>query len=323
MNRHRSSGFTLVELLVVITIIGILIALLLPAVQSAREAARRGQCTNNMKQIGLALHNYLASVGCFPPGNIGYKWTATATEVPQYNCFGPLARILPGMEQQALYEKIDFNQSFANPVNTPVAGTEVAAYLCPSYSGPTSSGAYHYRGFYSSASPFTAYVSCYLGVVGYLPSGTSCGSPGGGGAAAPATNQLGMFYVNSKTRIADVTDGTSNTFMYGEFRPTMMSVIGWGAKNTFNTDSRWFPWVIGCVLNSGGIKCMRYGPNQIFPKTTDYGADSSVLPFSSQHPGGCNMLNADGSTVFVGDTIDIWVWRYRSSMAGDETNTNL
>ena len=320
MSRHRLSGFTLVELLVVITIIGILIALLLPAVQSAREAARRGQCTNNMKQIGLALHNYENRVGCFPSGNTNWKWTTSASETTQYNFFGPLARILPGMEQESLYQQIDFGRCFADPVNQPVAGTMMSAYLCPSYSGPLSGSNDH---FYRGLGSFTAYVSCYLAVVGYVPTAATCGSPGGSGTA-PAANQLGMFYINSKTRVADVTDGTSNTFMYGEFRPTMMSVIGWGAKNTFQTDNRWFPWVMGCVLNSGGIKCMRYGPNQIFPKSpTDYGGDSSVLPFSSQQPGGCNMLNADGSTGFVGNTIDVWVWRWRSAMAGDEPDVSL
>lgn len=315
---RRFRGFTLVELLVVIAIIGILIALLLPAVQAAREAARRSQCTNNLKQLGLGMHNYESAVKCFPPGMLGNTFTANSTDVPQLNAFGPLVRILPYVEQQALYAKFNLNESYANPVNRPFAAQEIPGYLCPSYAGKTQASAYQYRGFPNS---FTAAVTCYVGVLGYTTTvgGGSCAlnSPGG---PQPTTKQTGMFYVNSKTRIADVTDGTSNTFMYGEFRPTIMELVGW---TPFDYDSRWSPWVMGILLEgSGAVKGMLYGPNQVFPKTA-YTTDWTALPFSSQHPGGCMMLNADGSTAFASNTIDINIWRARASMAGDETNTNL
>lgn len=323
----RNRGFTLVELLVVVTIIAILIALLLPAVQAAREAARRIQCTNNLKQLGLGLHNYESTVGCLPPGSTGWSYNGYTTDVPQLGCFSPLVLVLPYLEQETLYRQFDLSQSFANPVNTPLAAKKMPGYLCPSYTGKTAAYYKGYRGFNTFNG---AQATCYLGVMGYTTMGAFSASLNTSSSYPhPTRNQTGCFYVNSGTAIGDIADGTSNTFMYGEFKPNFMRDLGYA---DWAPDSRWSPWVMGVVLEgSGGVKKMRYGPNQIFPRSPDCGGniggcscyDWTMLPFSSEHPGGCQMLNADGSVGFASNSIDIDVWRARSTISGGETNTNF
>ncbi len=132
--RRRRAGFTLVELLVVIAIIGILIALLLPAVQAAREAARRASCTNNLRQIGIACHNYHTSFNTFPPGRLVYQGTnSTGSSTRVVTAF--LAMILPFMEGSNLHEIYDQTFGFDDPANQPAANTLVSEYLCPSAPG--------------------------------------------------------------------------------------------------------------------------------------------------------------------------------------------
>lgn len=132
-------GFTLIELLVVIAIIGVLVALLLPAVQAAREAARRAQCTNNLKQIGLASHNYESSNGCFPAGY--QSWKGSGFRDDQTGDWGPgwgwLAALLPGVEQVTLYNAANLNMPCWHAANTTAALTSINIYLCPSAANPS------------------------------------------------------------------------------------------------------------------------------------------------------------------------------------------
>ena len=298
-------GFTLVELLVVIAIIGTLVGLLLPAVQAARESARRSACMNNMKQLGLAFLNFHDARGAFPGATLGtYTWTCGTKAI------GPLVMILPYIEETTRYNKFDLNENFNAPVNATAAGGTMppAAFLCPSYGQKRFGNAYHY----CSGGSFTTGVTCYLGVRGtandYVAAKRGVfGMQSVGGVVQAAT-----------TKIKDITDGTSKTFMFGEFRPDAQ--IATGVYTSIDPDSRWSPWSVGYVLEgSGSTKFMRYGPNQtagftVYINWADYS-------FSSWHPGGLHMVRADASTGFVNDNIDITIWRNLATIAGAETNT--
>ena len=197
-------GFTLIELLVVIAIIAILIALLLPAVQQAREAARRSTCKNNMKQLGLAFHNYAETHTIFPPASV------------RSNNIGVFAFILPYMEQSALYNKFNFSLDHLHADNKPANITPVIAYFCPSK--PRSS-------LNNSNTAFGDYA---------VSSGT------GHSNSADHANWKGMFNQNSNTRLRDVVDGTTNTFAAGEKRTVEHNTLTgyqyrWGYHATRNT----------------------------------------------------------------------------------------
>ncbi len=221
---RRSGGFTLVELLVVIAIIGILIALLLPAVQAARESARRTQCTNNMKQIGLGLLNYESTRKSFPPGCTGIAgaWPGEGNTQPE---FGWAALILPYMEQDAIYEQFqkDPNPPPSDPgrlslrqtliTNPNIAKSIINAFLCPTDGGIDSSGLNPNRAFTNTppvlpTSPFLVAKSNYPG---------NGGNEGNQGIFLLPNFQNNLQKVASKTvKISDVLDGTSNTFAVGE-----------------------------------------------------------------------------------------------------------
>jgi prepilin-type N-terminal cleavage/methylation domain-containing protein len=193
MSRRRE-GFTLIELLVVIAIIGVLIALLLPAVQNAREAARRAQCVNNLKQFGIALHNYHDTQGCLPhsrglstPGP-GYPPTAT---------FSGYARLLPYLEQVQVFQTINFDLLPAALENRTSQAIAVSVFICPTDPQglvPLNEAGHNYRFNEGSGILFT-----------YGPSDAASGA----NANMPAPN--GVFFSVSNTRIADIRDGTSNT----------------------------------------------------------------------------------------------------------------
>ena len=276
LRADRRRGFTLIELLVVIAIIAILIALLLPAVQQAREAARRTQNRNNLKQIGIALHNYHESHGVFPPGWIGVS--SGLPDVEGGNGFGWAAHLLPQLEQKNLYERLDFSQSIMAPTNAIARRTYLSVFRNPSDSA---------RNMWTLNSESTGQrltdlpTANYVGNFGTLeledcesvPRGQSCVGNG-------------MFHHNSNIRIRDVTDGTSNTIHVGERRTRER--LGW--------HSTWVGVIPGGEEAFARILAVAdHTPNHVSSHFDD---------FSSPHTGGVYMLFADGHVDFVNENIN-------------------
>ncbi len=201
----RRRGFTLIELLVVISIIGVLIALLLPAVQAAREAARRTQCVNNLKQMGLALVNYHDSMGAFPM-SYASKFAFIDGQTDVANGWAWSAMVLPQMEQSTTYSSINFSQPVESPANSTVARSQVGAYLCPSDMPPsTPFGVTDANGNVLAMMSPTSYAACVGNDA--TDSTTGLNNTGAGN---------GVMFRNSATRMADIIDGTSSTIMVGE-----------------------------------------------------------------------------------------------------------
>ena len=210
--RLRRAGFTLIELLVVIAIIAVLIALLLPAVQSAREAARRIQCVNNLKQLGLAAHNYHSSNDSFPPAVFSFASGNT-------NLWGQTARLAPLLEQQGLFNGINFSLGVRDPGVDTVVKTHVAAFICPSdFDQMTDS---------SNTNDFVGY-----GRINYQANaGNDTGTLN---AALTIETNNGVFVAFKTIGLAQITDGSSNTALFSE------RLLGDGAPNTVSVPGDWF-----------------------------------------------------------------------------------
>ena len=294
---RRSRGFTLIELLVVIAIIAVLISLLLPAVQSAREAARRAQCTNNLKQLGLAVANYESANGSYPSDSYSSATAPSGSPgyYPNFSCF---VFLTPFLEQQGIYNATNFAWTDYDPYNLTIAGVAINALMCPSdpWHPTLISSSTPNAGFVETTSvPGTWYqqFTSYGANQGTFP-GTFQQSYG----QAQFAQYNGVIYNDSSTKLATITDGTSNTFLFGEraqtlftqFDPTYQNSDGsWNSHHWFDTMvTTYFPPNVG-ISNL----------NVIF--TGGYPTDAASL-----HPGGVNFAFCDGSVHFIRNSINSW-----------------
>lgn len=310
-DRRDSRAFTLVEMLVVIAIIGILIALLLPAVQSAREAARRMQCSNNLKQLSLALHNYHFSHGQLPVGQFVYIDAHAPEGWLRQSWF---YAVLPYMEQQALADVYQ-QHLYETPrsgsysyTNLPQKQAVVAGFMCPSDGAnpKIDNGAEpgNQQGFHGN----------------YILNGGNDFFNAGGIENSAQLN--GLFHVLSRTRFADIGDGTSNTLLASELLLVPDGGIGTGVQDVRGRYHN--------VRHAGALFSTKYPPNTSEPDRHNYclntvakapciGTGTDVIVSArSNHPGGVSTSLADGSVRFIAETIDVTLFNALGTRAGGE-----
>ena len=315
MNAARPStrrGLTLVELLVVIAIIALLVGLLLPAVQGVREAARRTQCGNNLKQLGLALLAHESSFRAFPCGGpkSGHQLSWHAV-------------ILPQIEQRPLFDRIDWQTTGGYPVNRPLSrDNAVATFFCPTNPADTWRGVWQT----SLANGVFCYTQHYHGVAGPVGTNPATGSAyphvtssafhpqcSAGGSIQPGERggfaQGGVLFVDSQVAIAAIRDGASNTLAIGE-RP--MGETSWlaGTSNALT-------W----PCDGAAFKNLLHPINHVIPAGTVPIAGGNSRPFGSRHPGGAQFVFCDGAVRFLAETTELPVLQAFASRAGRETVT--
>jgi prepilin-type N-terminal cleavage/methylation domain-containing protein/prepilin-type processing-associated H-X9-DG protein len=306
MNRQSRSAFTLIELLVVIALGAVLIGLLVPAVQKVREATARTQCMNNLKQIGLAFHNYHATYGTFPPG---FASQAASVDGPSLGPgWGWGAHLLPYLEQDTVYRQIDFTKDITHPVNLQARTTSLKVFLCPSDSTPRLTTTVKD----GSGNPLCDVAfGNYVGMAGvYEVSSypdTSNGSPG-------------TLLRNSRIRVVDITDGSSNTLFAGErawmwqgkVRSPMTTWVGAVTNaiipQTLNPALGFEVEGVLVLTNSGTIAEARVPNNAL-----DHVEDAN-----SNHTTGVNFVFGDGSVRSIANTISPTVWVGIATRAGGE-----
>jgi prepilin-type N-terminal cleavage/methylation domain-containing protein len=299
---RKRTGFTLIELLVVIAILGMLIALLMPAVQQAREAARRAQCRNNLRQLGLALHNYHDTAQAFPPGWV-YDANRPAPSAPT-NCWGWSAFILPHLDQATLYSQLNLSVGFSGGLdaagnnsslgNTGLEATVLNVFRCPSDVGSEE---------VLSGTGGPGLTMSYGGRSNY---------PGVNGGLLfdflPLTDHGGVFGENSHRGLRDMTDGSSNCVVVGEraWIDVAGSGVGptalWAGARSGNPGTE---TANGVALTIGN--CVVPLNSQPLGQHNPLGsglADGSWHGFSSHHPGGAHFLLGDGSVRFISETVD-------------------
>jgi prepilin-type N-terminal cleavage/methylation domain-containing protein/prepilin-type processing-associated H-X9-DG protein len=286
MRLDRRSAFTLVELLVVIAVIGILVALLLPAVQAARESARRTQCVNNLKQIGIACQNYHDATRSLPPGYLAAgPYTDGGTDTTPG--WGWQAFLLPSMEHRTVYDSITFTLPIEHPSNAQAVQTWIAPYLCPSDLPPPPHSPYAVPDASGNTVGFAA-PSSYTACVGSDDSDVF------------AATGSGAFYRNSGTRFAEILDGTTFTILIGEKAWAKQCTIWAGAMNRgtlvrgkLNTCQ---PNVAGMYYPASALIQSHAHLNNA---ELDDDGSAGMDDFSSLHPIGSNFVFADGSVHFI------------------------
>ena len=292
-SRGSQSGFTLVELLVSIAIIGILIAILLPAVQYAREAARLTSCRNNLKQIGLAFHQYEGQRLVYPPSSTTFVENGIWSQSPQsYHLHSWASMILPQLEQANLAGQVNYQLSSLDAANQPAASTVIPVYRCPSYIGPD----YSQEPRYLQLSPTYA-------IRNYVALG------------ATTVDKLwkepdGAIYWQAETRPRDLTDGLSHTFFIAETREPNAAV--WIDGSTASISSLIYD--ANSSTFSDRIVSLNYEP---YYSSGGQGIDCLWGP-SSMHTGGALHLLADGSVQFIKNAIDVSIYLALTTRAGGE-----
>jgi prepilin-type N-terminal cleavage/methylation domain-containing protein/prepilin-type processing-associated H-X9-DG protein len=323
----RSSGFTLIELLVVIAIIAILIGLLLPAVQKVRDAAARMSCSNKLKQLGLALHNYHDTNNQFPRGaeNAVFPIPKPAAVANQQFCNTPvntpcingtswLTFILPFIEQEALFRQHDFTTAYNSTTNVATGSIKVQAYLCPAGaalpSGNAGTATTHYYGIMGPGGATDNHTITLNGITYTYRTGISGnGNWSWHGYLTQYRDSSGSISTGYIVKMGSVTDGHSNTLMVGELSMNLPTAPPPAGGNHYRS------WNRGNASGSGATKNIRFPINSTFYNGSDNFNDISM---GSNHSGGCNFTLGDGSVRFIRDSIDLNIYKASASINGGE-----